>query len=160
MIMDKSKSASTYIAVIVSVILITLFSIFLIKNNLSELSYVSLVTISLLSGFIIYFQDRIEAIDLKKMKIILNETKAFYQSTKNIAEHIVEIIGFLSAYGSGTGEQRKKLNNKIRNFLKTIGTNKQKINKIMENPKLMEKAMSDQNILKSDEEKLRKKGLL
>lgn len=160
MMKNSKNEKGIIIPFITTLFLIIFFTLVLFFNKINGLSYTALMAISLITGFVIYFKDRIKTIDLREMKIILNETRAVYQSTKNIAENIVEIIGFLSAYGSGSGEQRKKMNNKIRNFLKAIGTNNQKINKIMENPKLMENAMSNKSGLKNYEEKLRKKGLL
>lgn len=155
----KEKNNNVFFSTFASVVLLTLFSTFFFIKVLSETSYILLVFISILTGFIIYFNERIKSFDLREMKIILFETKEVYQSTKKIAEHLIEIVGFLSAYGSGTGEQRKKLNKKMLDLLHSIKTDEDNIEKIMENPRLMEKAMSDKDG-KKYVDKLIKKGLV
>jgi phosphopantothenoylcysteine synthetase/decarboxylase len=156
----KEKKNNVFFSTFTSIILLILFSTFFFIKILSETSYILLVLISILTGFIIYFNERIKSFDLREMKIILFETKEVYQSTKKIAEHLIEIVGFLSAYGSGTGEQRKKLNKKMLDLLHSIKTDEDNIEKIMENPRLMEKAMSDKSGMKNLGDILIKKGLV
>lgn len=96
--MNRTRSA-----IAITSILIILFTTMLFLSVLDQIFYVSLISVSMLAGFIIFFSDRIKEINLKEFKMLLSEIKAAKEEifakekeVKDIAFNLAKIIAFTS----------------------------------------------------------------
>ena len=137
----------------ICLILLVLFTSLLIFKYLGAASYSSLVFLSILVGLIIYFKDEIGEIDLKKMKLVLKKTQKIEKHVNGTARAVAEFVAELSTYSSGSWINRKRLNDKIENFLTNIDTDPKESKTILELPRIMEKGMKDMKSLTSEEKK-------
>lgn len=149
------KMISTVISLVVSSILLLLFTyIFLTSTRLSDITYLGLVTLSVLVGFVLFFQRSLKIIDIKNMRLILQKTQEVKSEIDHVAFGLAKIIANLSAYSTGTWVNRKKLNNDIQQLLITLGLNEEEQNKILELPRVVEKSMRNKEPLTKTEKKL------
>lgn len=95
---NRTKSAIT-----ITCIFVILFTSLLCLSVIGQVAYVSLISISILAGFIVFFSDRIKEINLKELKMLLSEIKAAKdevfakeKEVKDMAFHIAKIIAFTS----------------------------------------------------------------
>jgi hypothetical protein len=141
------------VAATASTILLSLFTLLFIHKDIGTVSYSSLVVVSLLVGFIIYFKDEIGEIDLKKMKLVLKDTQKVKEEINRTAIALAEMIANLSTYSSGSWRNRKELNDSIENYLTNIKVDPVKIQDVLELPRIMEKGMKDMKSLTPLEKK-------
>lgn len=159
--LKNSIITRTVISVAISLVLIIFFSILLITNLLSEVPYTILIIASIVTGFIIFFEERVMEFNLKEMRVILTKAKEVEASVIQIAESLIEITAFHSSYTSGSSAHRKSLNKKMERSLKLLNTDPTKINRIMKLPRLMEKSMGekDPKKFKALQEEIEKEGI-
>jgi hypothetical protein len=101
--MEITNANRTKSAITIASILIILFTSMLFLSVLGQASYISLVSVSMLAGFIIFFSDRIREINIKEFKVLLSEIKAAKEEVfakekevKDIAFNLAKIIAFTS----------------------------------------------------------------
>lgn len=101
--MEITKMNRTKSAITITSILVIFFTILLYLSAIGQMAYVSLISVSMLTGFIIFFSDRIKEINLKELKMHLSEIKAAKEEVfakekevKDIAFNLAKIIAFTS----------------------------------------------------------------
>lgn len=81
-----------YLALILSTILLILFTALLLISMISPLIYLGLFLITVATGFGIFFSDRLVELNLKEGKLLLSEAKATNEATKALAVSTLELI--------------------------------------------------------------------
>ncbi|MBI4097856.1 MAG: hypothetical protein HY426_02345 [Candidatus Levybacteria bacterium] len=135
----KILFSKNLLSIVIPIVLIIFFTFLLNQQLTSDTVFLALVSLSLLIGCIIYFHDAIESLNLRELKITLREVKEVKYSIETIAESIVDVVGTLSVYSSGSSIARKKLNTKLADLLDLINSSKK--NEIMRDPILIQKFM-------------------
>jgi hypothetical protein len=143
----------TIVAITLSFILLALFTTLLAFKYLGAATYSTLIVVSVLVGFIVYFKDEIGEIDLKEMRLVLQKTQNVKKEIDKTALSLAKIIANLSTYSSGSWLNRKKLNDEIANLLANIDTDPAEQKQILDLPRILEKGMKDMNSLTPEEKR-------
>lgn len=139
---------------LVTLFLLVFFTLlFLFSSRVSDVVYLSLITLSFFVGFVIHFRKHLSEIDIKNMRLIFQKTQRVKEEIDHIALNLAKIIASLSAYSSGSWLNRKKLNNQIEDLLTTLSVTSSEKQKILDLPRAVEKMMKDKGTLSPAEKK-------
>ena len=135
-------------------LLVFFTALFIFDSRISGEVFLGLVSLSILSAFIVYFRDQIKEINLREMRMILQQTRSVKEEINAVVRALVKIVATQSSYSSGSWVNRKQLNNDMSALLAAAETSVNEIDSILGDARLMEKFMKSKDSL-SESEKAR-----
>ena len=114
-----------------------LLRIGLISGGNYVVAFVAVLTL----GYAIANNNRLKKFNLLKGIVELREVKKQLKDIKKATILLVSLLASNSSFTSGSWKQRKGLNDKMEDALVKSGASTRQINKIMEMPRITEKAM-------------------
>jgi len=129
------------VCVILPSILIAFFTALLCLKYLGDAAYVTLVTISIFLGIVLYFGDRIKEVNLKDLVIKLTEAKKVLADINTLSKKLAGFFGYVNTQLPGTYKKRKKFNDALDDFVDSTDATLQEKQDIMRKPRLVERLM-------------------